>query len=107
LAGTGDSSLWGGNGGNDLLVGGAGLNSFFYNYGNGDDTIQGVDENDIIDLTNIGLDDIVDADSAISSDRVELKFTDGGSLTVEGTNGTYLVGLESYVVEDGKWSKKA
>ena len=107
LAGTGDASLWGGNGGNDLLVGGSGKNSFFYNYGNGNDTIRGAKEGDVIDLTNILLDDIVDADSAIGDDGVKLQFTDGGSLTVEGTAGEYLIGDDTYVVEDGKWSKKA
>ena len=39
-AGTGETSLWGGFGGNDLLVGNFGKDSFYYGIGNGNDTIQ-------------------------------------------------------------------
>ncbi|MBR2520395.1 MAG: hypothetical protein IKE46_11525 [Selenomonadaceae bacterium] len=103
-AGTGDASLWGGDGGNDLLVGGAGKNTFFYNFGNGNDAIEGVEDGDVIDLTNITLAEISEAN--ISDSGVELKFTDGGSLTVNSTAGEYKVGESTYVVEDGEWKTK-
>ena len=40
LAGNGNSSLWGGNLGNDLLVGGERKNTFYYTFENGNDTIK-------------------------------------------------------------------
>ena len=105
-AGSGATSLWGGDGGNDLLVAGTGANTFFYNYGNGDDTIQGAKDGDVVDLTNITIDQIV---GEITETGVELKFNDGGSLTVEGdADVEYKVGETTYVVNEDRdgWTTK-
>ena len=84
IAGQGDSSLWGGSStSNDLLIGGAGKNTFFYLQGDGRDTIQGVNNGDEIILDNITLDQISEAN--ITSGGVMINFTDGGSLTIDGT----------------------
>ncbi len=100
IAGDGDSSLWGGDGGNDLLVGG-GKNTFFYNFGNGNDTIQSANDGDIVDLTNITLAEI--SSTNISADAVSINFIDGGSLTVNGNAAVeYKVDGTSYVVDNGK-----
>ena len=98
LAGDGDASLWGGNGGNDLLVGGGGRNIFFYNAGNGSDTVTGANDGDIVDLTNITLAQISSAD--ISSGGVTLNFVDGGKLNVEGTAAVdFRINGETYVAD--------
>ncbi|MBR2518576.1 MAG: hypothetical protein IKE46_02130 [Selenomonadaceae bacterium] len=104
IAGNGDSSLWGGDFGNDLLIGGGGKNTFFYNFGNGNDTIQNAKAGDVVDLTNITLAEISAAN--ITDSGVELEFSDGGTLTVSGTNCEYRVAGTSYVVDNGKWKIK-
>ena len=107
LAGDGDASLWGGNGGNDLLVGGGGRNIFFYNAGNGSDTVTGANDGDIVDLTNITLAQISTAE--ISSGGVTLNFVDGGKLNVEGTAAVdFRINGETYTADysSATWSKK-
>ena len=84
LAGKGDASLWGGNGGDDLLVGGKGQNLFFYCVGNGNDTVQGAHDGDGVILADVSLDQI--ASTKISADSVDINFRDGGSLHVEGNS---------------------
>lgn len=104
IAGSGDTSLWGGDGGNDLMVAGTGKDTFFYNRGNGADTINGAKDGDVVDLTNIQLDQIL---GEITDTGVELKFSDGGSLTVNSTAAVeYKVGETTYIVEDGEWKTK-
>ena len=84
IAGQGDSSLWGGSStSNDLLIGGAGKNTFFYLQGNGRDTVQGVRDGDEIILDNLTLDQISEAN--ITAGGVMINFIDGGSLTINGT----------------------
>ena len=80
LAGNGDASLWGGNGGDDLLVGGAGKNTFFYTNGNGNDTIQGANAGDVVNLSQVTLEQI--ASTNITADNVAINFKDGGSLQI-------------------------
>ncbi|MBR4152393.1 MAG: hypothetical protein IKT98_05485 [Selenomonadaceae bacterium] len=84
LAGKGDASLWGGNGGDDLLVGGNSQNLFFYCNGNGNDTIRGTNDGDGVILAGISLDQIVG--TKISGNAVDINFKDGGSLHVEGNS---------------------
>lgn len=79
-AGSGNSSLWGGNLGDDLLVGGEGKNTFYYTLGNGNDTISGVNDGDIVDLTGVSLESIIGAD--FTNNAVALNFIGGGKLTV-------------------------
>ncbi len=80
LAGNSDSSLWGGNGGNDFMQGGTGKNTFFYTNGNGNDTIQGANNGDVVNLAQVTLEQI--ASSNITADAVTLNFKDGGSLQI-------------------------
>ncbi|MBE8953007.1 MAG: hypothetical protein SR1Q7_07680, partial [Quinella sp. 1Q7] len=79
-AGTGATSLWGGNGGNDLLVGGAGADNFYYAAGNGSDTIDNAGGNDVVNFVNLTLADITI--DTITSSAVAFNFSDGGKLTV-------------------------
>ena len=84
LAGKGDASLWGGNGGDDLLVGGNFQNLFFYCAGNGNDTIRGTNDGDGVILADVSLDQIVG--TKISADSIDINFKDGGSLHIEGNS---------------------
>ena len=84
LAGKGDASLWGGNGGDDLLVGGNSQNLFFYCNGNGNDTISGANDGDGVILADVSLDQI--SGTKISAGSVDINFRDGGSLHVEGNS---------------------
>ncbi|MBR4384753.1 MAG: hypothetical protein IKP64_14505, partial [Selenomonadaceae bacterium] len=59
IAGKGDSSLWGGIFGDDLLIGGESQNTFFYHLGEGNDTIQGAKSGDIVDLNTLTIDQVV------------------------------------------------
>ncbi len=79
-AGSGDSSLWGGNLGNDFMQGGTGKNTFFYTVGNGSDTIAGANNGDVVNLAQMTLDQI--ASTNITADAVTLNFKDGGSLQI-------------------------
>ncbi|MBQ9487952.1 MAG: hypothetical protein IJU91_09175, partial [Selenomonadaceae bacterium] len=78
------SSLWGGNGGADTLVGGGGYDEFFFAMGSGIDAIQNAGDNDIVNLLGVTLGQISAAE--ITGNGVNLNFADGGSLRVEGTS---------------------
>lgn len=85
IAGQGDSSLWGGfASSNDLLIGGNSRNTFFYCMGNGNDTIQGINDKDFIILSDVSLDQIIE--TSITADSVSIRFNDGGSLQIQGTS---------------------
>ena len=87
-AGSGDSSLWGGNAGDDFMQGGVGKNIFFYTVGNGNDTISGANNGDVVNLAQVSLEQI--ASSNITADAVTLNFKDGGSMQINGAaNITY------------------
>ena len=97
-AGAGDASLWGGNGGDDLLVGGTGANMFFYTTGNGDDTIQGANDGDLVYLSSITLDQI--SSTEIAQGTVAINFTDGGKLNVESSKAVeFVVEGETYIAD--------
>ena len=84
MGGSGANSLWGGYGSeNDTLIGGAGQNSFFYLQGNGRDVVRNAHDGDEVILDDITLEQIAEAN--ITAGGVVINFTDGGSLTVEGT----------------------
>ena len=85
LAGNGDSSLWGGNLGNDFMQGGTGKNKFFYTVGNDNDTISGANNGDVVNLSQVTLEQI--ASTNITADAVTLNFKDGGSLQVNDSVG--------------------
>ena len=92
------NSMWGGNGGNDLLVGGAGENTFFYANGNGNDEIQGVNDGDVIYFSGVTLEDITGAD--FDDSAVTVKFKDEGTLKVNeaGKEVDFIVGEQTFRV---------
>ena len=99
-AGLGDASLWGGTGGDDLLIGGDGTNTFFYANGNGSDTVSGVNDGDIVYLSGVTLENIIGADFTDSA--VAVKFSDGGQLTVNeaGKAVDFVVGEQTFRVNE-------
>ena len=106
VAGSGETSLWGGNFGDDALIGGAGKDTFYYQYGNGQDTISGAKEGDVVNLAMVSLDKITEA----NIEDGKLSFYDGGSLTVTENFDklTFIVnGNETWKVKNGAWEKQA
>ncbi|MCR5833419.1 MAG: hypothetical protein K6G55_02025 [Selenomonadaceae bacterium] len=84
-AGTGETSLWGGSGGNDLLVGGDGEDTFYYVLGDGNDTMDNVGDGDEVILRDCMLSDLV-ASAGETSVTISIK-SSGELLTVnEGGN---------------------
>ena len=107
----GDTSLWGGNStSDDMLIAGGGDNMFWYGVGQGDDTISGADEEDVINVYNLSL-DAVNAgaleDQVYTSTSMTLKFKDGGSLTLDTNAGTTFQLSDgsrwAYSNSDGGW----
>ena len=103
-AGSGNTSLWGGNGGDDFMQGGAGVENFYYTYGNGDDTISGTTSGDTVFLTQVGIDQISGA--SFEGSTATLNFTDGGKLTIQDADkANYVVTsgeeMRTYRVENG------
>ena len=96
--GEGSNSLWGGNGGDDLLIGGSGKNLFFYANGNGNDTIEGVNDGDVVYLSQVTMENIAGTDFGTSS--ITLNFNDGGKLTIndEGKGIGVVIGDQTYYV---------
>ena len=90
IGGLGTASMWGGEGNaNDLMVAGSGHNEFYYEIGNGNDTIQGANEGDIIHL-GATLDQIDFDGTQMGAGAIVVKFTDGGTLNIEsGANVTF------------------
>ena len=107
LAGSGGSSMWGGNGGADTLTGGDGYDEFFYAMGSGADVIQNAGDNDVVNLLGVNLSQITYAEVNYSS--VNLGFVDGGSLSMQSSSATgfKLEGV-TYVADrsTGGWSTK-
>jgi hypothetical protein len=96
--GAGSNSLWGGNGGDDLLVGGSGQNMFFYTNGNGNDTIEGVNDGDVVYLSQVTFENI--AGYNFENGQITINFNDGGKLTIEDNNKdvAVVVGDQTYYV---------
>ena len=94
-SGTGDSSLWGGNGGNDTLVGGDGYNEFFYTVGNGNDLLQNAGSYDLVNLLGVSFSQI--SGYSHDSNSTTVHFNDGGSLRVEGSS------LIDYAIEGNRY----
>ena len=102
MGGAGRNSLWGGNLGDDLLTGGSGANMFFYTNGNGNDTIQGVKEGDVVYLSAVTLENISSTDFA--SDSITINFNDGGKLKINdaGSNVGIVIGEQTYYVNSAR-----
>jgi Ca2+-binding RTX toxin-like protein len=98
MGGSGKNSLWGGNGGDDLLIGGSGANMFFYTNGNGNDTIQGVKEGDVVYLSAVTLENLAGTEFGNSS--ITMNFNDGGKLTINdgGSKVGIVLGEQTYYV---------
>ena len=80
--GLGNASMWGGAGNaNDVMYGGSAHNEFYYEVGNGNDTIMSANDGDIIHL-GATLDQVDFDNTNISSAGIEVKFTDGGTLNI-------------------------
>ncbi len=80
--GEGGNSLWGGAGTEaDTMHGGDGRNMYFYLYGNGNDVVTDAND-DVINLLNIGLEEINFADISMSAESIGMGFNDGGSIVV-------------------------
>lgn len=92
IGGSGHSSLWGGSVENDTLIGGDGADVFFYLHGNGNDVMQNVGTNDVVNLLNVNLNQI----SAIGLEDKTLSFgfDDGNTLkaTASGDDITFQLG---------------
>lgn len=88
-AGNGGSILWGGLRGNDDLFGGAGQDTFVYYTDDGNDSFQNAESQDTISLRNMTLDNISGA--MFTDYGTYFRFTDGGSLVINGQPSTFLV----------------
>ncbi|MBE8953208.1 MAG: hypothetical protein SR1Q7_08710, partial [Quinella sp. 1Q7] len=81
IAAQGATSLWGGDGGDDVLHGTGTGNEFFYFRGNGRDVIRNAADGDVVNLYDVTLDDI--SATAINSSQASIEFKDGGSVTFD------------------------
>ena len=88
-AGNAGSYLWGGIRGNDVLFGGNGVDTFAYSFNGGNDVVQNAESQDRVLFNDITIDQLSAAQ--INDSGVYLKFTDGGTLTVNGKVSTFLV----------------
>ncbi|MBR6888902.1 MAG: hypothetical protein IKN16_10750 [Selenomonadaceae bacterium] len=93
--GLGNASMWGGAGNaNDVMFGGSAHNEFYFEAGNGNDTIMSANTGDIIHL-GVGLDQVDFDNTNITSYGVDVKLTDGSTLTINSTAEV------SFSLEDG------
>lgn len=100
VGGNGNNSLWGGGTSeNDTLQGGAGTNTFWYGLGEGNDIITNAKENDLVDLYNIPLSEIFDAQ--VDADKISVTFSDGQTLTVHNSS---TITPKFQLVDDSKYS---
>ena len=79
-AGSGDSNIWGGWLGDDTMVGGSGRDSFWYAQNEGNDVIENISSNDVVNLFDVGFSDISGIDMA--DNNLKLYFNGGGSLNI-------------------------
>lgn len=79
-AGSAGSSLWGGSGGADTLIGGAGQDNFFFGKYSGIDVISNASSNDVVNLFDVSLSDIVSANT--EGNVASLNLNTGGTLHI-------------------------
>ena len=85
VGGSGSNSLWGGAGNTaDTLQGGSGYNMFWYGVGEGNDIITNAKESDVVNLYNISLEQITDAQ--ITNENISVTMSDGNNLTVNNSS---------------------
>ena len=110
IGGKGHTTLWGGEGGNDTLIGGDGEDTFIYGAGNGKDVIQGADANDTVVLSDITIDDIkLTGNSLYVGNDIKFKITSRDNLIVK--NGkdsgvTFEIEGKQYYVNNGQFEHK-
>ena len=106
IAGSGETSLWGGSGEfNDVLYGGAGKDTFYYAFGNGNDTINGAASGDVVNIAA----DIENLYAEVVDNAVVINFKDGGKLTVnDGVAAEYVIqGAGTYNLDrNNTWIKR-
>ena len=108
-ASKGNSTVWGGGASDDTLIGGDGVDKFYYMLGNGNDVVQKASASDVVVLNGVEMSNITS--TSASSSGVTLNFIDGGSLTVQSNAGTtFRLGDESgaaYTVDSSNnWTQK-
>ena len=105
IAGSGGSSMWGGVGGEDTLIGGAGYDEIFFTQGSGCDVIQNAADNDLINLLGVTLENITGV--YVDESFVSINLSDSSNLRVEGnSNVGYIVGNSIYRCNQssGQWT---
>lgn len=95
-AGNGGSALWGGFSGNDELFGGAGQDTFVYNFADGHDSIKNAEAQDVVYLKNMTIDRIISPQ--INDNGVFFTFTDGSTLNVADNPSNFIVRDPDYKV---------
>lgn len=95
IAGNGGSSLWSNFGGVNTLVGGAGIDEFFYTPGSGIVFVENSNAFDTINLFNVTNDQI--ANVAVTTTNTTISFTDGGILNVQGNGQIYKIDGVNYI----------
>jgi len=95
IAGNGGSSMWGGFGGVNTLVGGGGADEFVYTPGSGVVFAQNANAFDSVNLYGVALEQI--ANVAVTATDTTFVFTDGGMLNVQGSGLTYKIAGATYV----------
>ncbi|MBQ7476585.1 MAG: hypothetical protein IJT06_04240 [Selenomonadaceae bacterium] len=88
-AGNNGSQLWGGYRGNDELFGGAGEDTFMYDFDGGNDKIFNAESQDKVIIFDTSLDQISAAQ--ITDEGSYLVFTDGMSLSISGKPETFIL----------------
>ena len=106
IAGSGGSSLWGGNGQvSDTMTGGAGEDTFWYMPGNGEDFVYDATSADKVFFCDLTMNNLVGTEEVNGTD-MKINFGDGNSLTVKDglTNGIrYWLGDDIWHYQDHVW----
>ena len=102
LGGQGESSLWGGSGGNDFLTGGSGYNEFYFGRGEGHDVITDSNNGDKVMLYNVALEDLDLARTGMdASGNMVIRLLDGSSLTIQNYGAQ---GVSAFQLADSTWN---
>ena len=102
LGGQGESSLWGGAGGNDFLTGGSGYNEFYFGKGEGHDVITDSNSGDKVMLYNVAVEDLDLARTGMdASGNMVIRLLDGSSLTIQNYSAQ---GASTFQLADSTWS---
>ena len=93
-AGAYGSSLYGGTGGNDILYGNVGADEFVYKYGDGQDNFYSIGAEDVVNLNGVNIEQFASVE--FTDNGISAKFTDGGSLNINGQAGTFILGGQRF-----------